>query len=1578
MCSSVLANPSLIYETNDKDNPSVEYDNLWTQYHYDPYYGFVVRTNEANIDGTVQDTLYVSENIDLLRDGSVGKIDNSFAFDCASDDNTPASNSNDFCSGDGPLALSINFRQSSRDTNVNTAGGHVSINSNYQGYDYNPGNLDRGGGMKAETIGDDVLGSSQFTYDFGGFTSGSIIEGIDSILPLEQKFEMPAKDECLGGMDRCWGEGWEHFFPLCGNMAECNASSHFSSMQIGNGFQSRNAFDWAINTNYTRSNLIYSIPLDNLLMFDSDGERIASFLWRSDIQQNWTSIDTITHHNAGIIEYRLTYDPTYYREKCLSNQESFFGLDSKLYCMIPHDVIGRTPDIELFNTTTEQSFTPRPNSTIKYDSISNTVYFQIGYKVDDLPITNVSNSSLATPTAYFEEDIVVYDPATGYLNNQQTFRADEDGAIYDNRPFTANDFISTVNIDWNFATDRDGGAIYGYGDSAGCDTQSYITLSIRYTECYWYTSMFYDEIGFDDQTGDWGKHKVGDGWCRSSGYDRNAGCRVQGIGTSTLSNNHWNVEADAGLAALPLIDSTRDFDGMIVQMELSRYHWTGQVNRGGWEDIHIELGLQAMAYSPFNMIIDDNALEGGSVGELLGAQGGWYETCANGYLDLFVIPEADFHAWRGHGKYGFIYDYDGVINTQNSLSDTTITDPNHPRYGDEFRTVFGGGMPDGRFNYPHINWNIAPDDDEYSSSEWWYDEVGNSNNLFELDSREDGSLDGHKRGPSSESTGAGNTWVDTEEENNGNPQDWIQDYMVDGLGNQIAERDGAGSMWTMNEDSQNYWGEIYDHSLGYTFGDAHFKENPFHAYNTEGYWQLQDSVFEQRGIDPVYTGYRAIGSEGITSGGTIVDGVYDSSFNHMNDFHDINIYTNPYWDSLPLGPIGKFDAAGGQIQSDNSFAPSSALEEYHLKTIELGSASSDFCYDPNSAGGSGVARQDSSGYHIEPDASTLLAHNAQNGQTYLNIPLTRPDGTYPFDAGGGLLDAAIYQPSSTTESLVSDGFLRDAYDPTIGFILMVDYRGRSGPQNNVCWGDWATATDEFDGNEGNWYLYNTENSFSPAGIELAQSQRDQFCLDKNGPSGQTGNDVDFSEFIADNSCVSDEPTTGSGPAANDDKAFWCGLNLISPMSSQDTVVLKANTKPFIPLIDTDGDGVLDPDDKCPGTPLFSWVDLDGDSNGDAYINTPVDVEGCPTNQPVPPYGGNNDYDGDGVIDLFDKCDGQNTSPTQQVGYATDYPATNPYWYDGGGIVHATTYMNSDPKPPVNRDGCPVKTNSNGAAVDDNNDIIDDAGNGQGQHNGTFTEKCTNVQQDLGIYYWEDNDADGLIDEDDPFDGIDNDGDGLEGEDWFDDCPNDGIDNRGSSTFTGELLGSISHETVGGLQKPNGGYVVIAENSSNPVREAGIHAIENYNGEGFTSALMGQGLLGGYGDTLIYEDSYRNPTISCNWRGAGNTLPNMKMEMYVWVDEGTLQQALSREAQTNPSATSLDDLIYYTSFGTNPSGVYQNPAGTGEAGRYVPYGSIIQSQVLGAGYNLRVGYSAWSATNIGQADIASEVGPRTAT
>ena len=89
--------------------------------------------------------------------------------------------------------------------------------------------------------------------------------------------------------------------------------------------------------------------------------------------------------------------------------------------------------------------------------------------------------------------------------------------------------------------------------------------------------------------------------------------------------------------------------------------------------------------------------------------------------------------------------------------------------------------------------------------------------------------------------------------------------------------------------------------------------------------------------------------------------------------------------------------------------------------------------------------------------------------------------------------------------------------------------------------------------------------------------------------------------------------------------------------------------------DSDGDGVIDPDDKCPNTPPGETVDADGcslsqlDSDGDGVSdsldscpNTPlgerVDANGCSSSQL--------DTDGDGVTDNLDKC--PNTPPGEQV------------------------------------------------------------------------------------------------------------------------------------------------------------------------------------------------------------------------------------------------------------------------------------------------------------------------------------------
>jgi OmpA-OmpF porin, OOP family len=85
------------------------------------------------------------------------------------------------------------------------------------------------------------------------------------------------------------------------------------------------------------------------------------------------------------------------------------------------------------------------------------------------------------------------------------------------------------------------------------------------------------------------------------------------------------------------------------------------------------------------------------------------------------------------------------------------------------------------------------------------------------------------------------------------------------------------------------------------------------------------------------------------------------------------------------------------------------------------------------------------------------------------------------------------------------------------------------------------------------------------------------------------------------------------------------------------------------LRDSDGDGVIDSVDQCPGTPRGMVVDgrgcpLPPDSDGDgvtddrdACPNTPpgtiVDSKGCPLPKPEPP----KDTDGDGVTDDKDVC-----------------------------------------------------------------------------------------------------------------------------------------------------------------------------------------------------------------------------------------------------------------------------------------------------------------------------------------------------
>ncbi|MFC1684157.1 OmpA family protein [Pseudomonadota bacterium] len=77
-------------------------------------------------------------------------------------------------------------------------------------------------------------------------------------------------------------------------------------------------------------------------------------------------------------------------------------------------------------------------------------------------------------------------------------------------------------------------------------------------------------------------------------------------------------------------------------------------------------------------------------------------------------------------------------------------------------------------------------------------------------------------------------------------------------------------------------------------------------------------------------------------------------------------------------------------------------------------------------------------------------------------------------------------------------------------------------------------------------------------------------------------------------------------------------------------------------LDSDGDGVTDDKDRCPGTPQGVSVDSKGcplDSDGDGVTDDKDRCPGTPRGAAVDRHGCELDSDGDGVVDSKDKCPG---------------------------------------------------------------------------------------------------------------------------------------------------------------------------------------------------------------------------------------------------------------------------------------------------------------------------------------------------
>jgi OOP family OmpA-OmpF porin len=125
------------------------------------------------------------------------------------------------------------------------------------------------------------------------------------------------------------------------------------------------------------------------------------------------------------------------------------------------------------------------------------------------------------------------------------------------------------------------------------------------------------------------------------------------------------------------------------------------------------------------------------------------------------------------------------------------------------------------------------------------------------------------------------------------------------------------------------------------------------------------------------------------------------------------------------------------------------------------------------------------------------------------------------------------------------------------------------------------------------------------------------------------------------------------------------------------------------VVDTDGDGISDDVDKCPGTPAGTAVDSSGcpvpqDDDGDGVTNDIDKCPGTPAGAKVDASGCEIDADGDGVGDSRDQC------PNTPAGAKVDDKGCE-FDSDGDGVVDSADKCPGTPKGDrVDAAGCSFK------------------------------------------------------------------------------------------------------------------------------------------------------------------------------------------------------------------------------------------------------------------------------------------------
>ena len=1147
---------------------------------------------------------------------------------------------------------------------------------------------------------------------------------VPTVSPTElQSFATGAATTCTD-QTKCDMDGWELITTLCADN-NCASSTYESSLYLLNGGYGLERMNWAITTNAVDKTLVYEYRN----AFEGDAyEMSVKTSQHSDWEKLW--IGDNLQANGNKMQYELQ-----------QTGGTGTGQDATA-AHFATPISGMTPTAYGCDSTPDSQHTvddtfvcgELPTTVNMFRKAGDILVFSVSIDYDSLALMNTSGTLT----------VVTYDPSVSFDSVQFA------------------DASAGEGNDWKFGVDRDGCEVYRYSCSAS------------------------------GQKEDYGEYWLGDGWCGDTSIswkEGNAGCRFSGLTDSMiLGFDNWNAQAmNTKLASMPLFDSTHDFDGAVIEMEVDRATWQQSANTYGWQGgLNLELGLQSVAYTDGTWFPSMTATTG--------VDGGWMETCFNGYVDVYALPENVWHVWQNEAKWGY-------------------------NYGSLEYPASQGGVT----NVPNSNkWIIEGDGDA------GWDEYGYSKGVTKVDQFP------FSDGPNYERPHAGTSYV---------------------------------------ESNSKYW--EHPNQLGYSgdadLTDAEMKINMFHAQENDAFGGYGFTPFN----DHLFDKHFEQGGSGVNDKpGKDADIEFaSSSFNQVADYWDINFY-NP-----------------GNYNVKDSASQNSGLATYHVNTVELGSETTDFCYDPISW--SAQDRDDSTGASIESEFH--IKHDTSSGESILNIPLKSGYGASP------LTDSTF----ENGYNLLNKGWVDSETDDTIGIVFLIDIRGRSSginpttgtltahkPQTEVCWGDWAGGTEEID--------------------EISDDV-DDFCLDEGGLVLNARNNKAFSSFSGETPCRNAKPPTSGGLSQsggnNPDEAFWCGLNLDTPFSDWESFRLMGMTLPVTETFDDDNDGVDNDVDDCPDTLEGAVVDDVGCSQSQ---NNDRDPDFDEDNNTVTIYNAyQNDVDNDGVKDSNDICDRlQNSwhstyvSGTRTIGYGlpTSLNTENRY----GGPNGPSVYWGNQDLYGVEIRGAAADINSYTAAVADAWELVVDLTTGNRQGVGPtgcpssepVTDPdplpigaCTAAEPDNGLinFAWEDNDNDGQYDED-WHDGFDNDNDGLIDEDRIDDCDLDQITWVYDSQFTGAL--DLSQATnINGTYNLHISGKVVAENntgiaSGNSYKTSLWNASDtNWDsiyGTGGNAGILAANAM------MIQDDGYLTERFSCV---ALTGIQATQMRMYVdtWVpDENHLR------------------------------------------------------------------------------------------